>query len=613
VRFVSPSRQTRRVIHTAPVTSAEWAPDGRTLATGSYDGSVVIWRDGGLTAERKLSHPRLVNGVRWSDDGHLLAVACADGHCYVWDIQSRQSPLVLSRHSDDVNSIAWAPGRASIATVSEDGTGRLWSLPGPKLADVVLSHSDHCMSADWQPSGDRIATCGEDATVRIWASDGRLVSSWLLNVDSEMVRWSPRGDLLAIACDDRIVRVVTENGAQVTELGPHAGAAKSVAWHPAGGLLAVGSYDCAVSLWRIPEGVLEARSQHPRMWPRALHWAAGGDRIVCGSQGGNPVLLAVEAAGGNMQLRRLDAPEVLTVGINAVTWAGSQLICGLDDGTVRVWQPTSSAMGVLPGTEGGDAGLVNTVAFSPRQRRIAFGRFSGDVTVVTLAGAALQASVGAPVNSVEWSPDGSLLAVADYSGVVTVLSPNSGELALVGASQPHDAAVKSLAWLDNSTMVTGSTDRSLRLITIGGEVLRTLVGHGNLINAVAVTSSIAEPLIASASRDRTVRVWDPRSGECLRVLTGHDESVKSVTWKPRSRTTLASGSYDFDVRIWDLRKGDPGPATLAVIPFHSQGVGGLNWGRLGLATASWDGALAIWKVTDRGRVSLVASTRNDAR
>src|SRR5438105_1488102 len=95
--------------HSAPITSLEWSPDGLLLATGSYDGSVLIWERDGWRVKHRLFHSRLVNGVRWSPDGTRLATCCADGHCRIWDPSSRAEMAVLSRHTDDVNSVAWSP------------------------------------------------------------------------------------------------------------------------------------------------------------------------------------------------------------------------------------------------------------------------------------------------------------------------------------------------------------------------------------------------------------------------------------------------------------------------------------------------------------------------
>ena len=57
-------------------------------------------------------------------------------------------------------------------------------------------------------------------------------------------------------------------------------------------------------------------------------------------------------------------------------------------------------------------------------------------------------------------------------------------------------------------------------------------------------------LLATASSDRTARLWDPATGECLRTLTGHDGSVNGVAFSPDGRL-LATASDDKTARLWD--------------------------------------------------------------
>ncbi|OQE07888.1 hypothetical protein PENFLA_c154G04290 [Penicillium flavigenum] len=111
-----------------------------------------------------------------------------------------------------------------------------------------------------------------------------------------------------------------------------------------------------------------------------------------------------------------------------------------------------------------------------------------------------------------------------------------------------------------------------------------------------------------ASYDKTVRVWDPATGQCASILEGHSGPVSSIAWS-QDGSRLASASDDKTVRIWDPATGQcalileghsgPDPATgqcASILEGHSGSVNSIAWSQDGsrLASASYDNKVKIW-------------------
>jgi WD40 repeat protein len=168
---------------------------------------------------------------------------------------------------------------------------------------------------------------------------------------------------------------------------------------------------------------------------------------------------------------------------------------------------------------------------------------------------------------------------------------SDGWSACLQTLEGHSGEVSSVAFShDSARLASASYDRTVKIWDAhSGACLQTLEGHSNYVSSVAFSHDSAR--LASASYDGTVKIWDAHSGACLQTLEGHSTYVSSVAFSHDS-ARLASASYDRTVKIWDAHSG----ACLQTLEGHSDPVSSVAFSHdsARLASASYDRTVKIW-------------------
>ncbi|HXL90647.1 MAG TPA: CHAT domain-containing protein [Streptosporangiaceae bacterium] len=174
---------------------------------------------------------------------------------------------------------------------------------------------------------------------------------------------------------------------------------------------------------------------------------------------------------------------------------------------------------------------------------------------------------------------------------------------LVRTMAGHTDPVWSVAFSpDGALLASASGDRTVRLWNPAtGTSLRTLTGHADAVRGVAfspdgalLASASRSPdssMLASAGNDQTVRIWDPAAGTQVRELAGHTGRIFAVTFS-RDGNLLASAGDDRKVRLWDPATG----TLLRALTGHTGAVQSLAFSPDGsmLASAGDDQTVRIW-------------------
>jgi WD40 repeat protein len=503
--------------HDHYVQSVAYSPDGKLLASGSWDTKIILWdaSTGQVTGSPLKGHTSYVQSVAFSPDGTILASGSADHNIILWDVKSRQ-PIgePLKAHTGVVQSIAFSPDGKTLASGSVDMTVLLWDVRSRQLIRSPLKgHTAVVRSVAYSPDGKMIASASADKTIRLWdASTGESIGAPLTGQTGsvESVAFSPDGKLLASSSDNTLILWdVSTRKAVGPALTGHTEAVESVAFSPDSKLLASGSHDKSIILW-------DVATRRPIGEPLSGHTAV----------------------------------------VNSVTFSpdGQTLASGSADKTVILWDVNPRPRIGSPLT--GHTDVVQSVAYSPDGKLLASA--SADKTVIlwdmesrppisaTLKGHA------DPVLSVAFSPDGKTLA----SGSVdrTIILWNVATRQLIGEPfQGHKDPVKSVAFSpDGKTLASGSFDATILLWDVAAHrpLGEPLTGHTGWVTTV--TFSPDGKTLASGSADKTVILWDVATRRQIgKPLTGHLAVVESVAFSPNGQV-LASSSDDSTIRLTNV-------------------------------------------------------------
>lgn len=150
------------------VYSIAFDPKGRTFATGCNNGTVILWNTStGNKVKTFSGHNRAVSTVEFSRDGKYLVTASVDNSVRIWDVSS--SSTIKTLRGDTFKSADFSPDGDYVVTGNDSGQARIWEVSnGKEIMAIDGASSGLVFTVKFSPDGKYLATGGEDNTVKIW-------------------------------------------------------------------------------------------------------------------------------------------------------------------------------------------------------------------------------------------------------------------------------------------------------------------------------------------------------------------------------------------------------------------------------------------------------------
>jgi WD40 repeat protein/energy-coupling factor transporter ATP-binding protein EcfA2 len=396
----------------------------------------------------------------------------------------------------------------------------------------LYTTTSSALAMAWSPDGVRLALA-ESGGIRMWTPHLDQSSSWHGSPPAAtQLAWSPNGRLLAVGRASSLQLWDPLSSERARDMPEHPATVTALAWSPDGTWLAISGGDTGVRLWDLRDSARPPVLLDGDGLVAALAWSPDGGHLA--TAGANQVRiweLACRQITGSLDAAR----------VRSVAWSHDGALLATAADTLTMW---NAGTGERLSMKDKHRHRVNALAWSPSATALAIA--SDDRTArlwnaLTEKNASPLLEHAQDITAVAWSPDGARLATL-ASGVFVWDARDPAIQARTHATiacQDRSAETPAETASPDALRVVITSGKRAQVHEAGSRrAISMEMEHQAQISSV-VWSHDGE-LLATASADRVVRVWDPRVGDVVTPDLQARAEVVSLSWSADDRQLIAT-------------------------------------------------------------------------